>query len=58
MKTKIFGNNAILLLTAIIAFNTNLNLDKKGNTQLLALDNVEALAWEWFPYLLCPCTPQ
>ena len=48
MKKKIFGSIAILLLTATIAFNVNLNLDKK-ETSLLVLSNVEALAdWETF----------
>jgi hypothetical protein len=56
MKTKILGGIAIVAIAAAVAFNVHLNMSKTNSASLLALSNVEALAWEmngptdWFKY--------
>ena len=56
MKAKILSVITTLIITAVVAFNINLNLNKKDNTPSLVLENVEALAkehggfnwpWDW-----------
>jgi hypothetical protein len=44
-KKKIFGAFAVLAIAAMAAFNTNINADENGLSDI-SLNNVEALAGE------------
>lgn len=45
MKKKFFGGIIVLAITAIAAFNVNLNLQQEGYS-VLSLNDIEALAQE------------
>ncbi|MDD3322729.1 MAG: NVEALA domain-containing protein [Paludibacter sp.] len=45
MKKKVFGVIAVVAIAVAVAFNVNLNMSKTNHTSMLALANVEALAF-------------